>query len=52
MVVAVPAVRVVQVTIDEVVHMVAVHDGLVAAVVAVDVSGVMAAAGMSMRARR
>jgi hypothetical protein len=50
MIIAVPVVRVVQVPIDQVVDVVAVGDGFVAAVGAVDVAGVVGTALMIRRA--
>jgi len=48
--VAMAVVRVVQVAVDDVVHMVAVRDGRVPAVRAVDVSGVVRGAGVAVGA--
>jgi hypothetical protein len=50
--VAVPVARVVQVPVDQVVHVVAVRDGLVAAAFAVDMVCVVAATGVVRRAAR
>lgn len=50
MVVAVACVRVMQMAVDKVVHMIAVRNRLMPATLAVDVRGVVAAAGMRGRA--
>lgn len=50
MIVAVAAVRMVQMAIDKIIHVAAVRNGFVAAITSMNVSGVMTGAGMAGRA--